>query len=335
MDDIERCLEVGRPAVLSITAWRGGERSARAIIRGWQRGSYVLLDIPDESGLGVGPRVGDPCKLRFLADGDACGLDATMIDLGSGSHFSYVKVAWPHAVTMTRVRKHQRVHVHIPCKVQVETGLPLEGEIHDMSAGGCRVALDRPLPQHTNVTIEFVLPGNASPIAAKAETCAVGAFPGGAWLGCKFVDIADDVRYAIDFFVATSAANLRIGSQLSNRILLIYPDLAQAAPLKQALASQGYDVTSAPNLIDGFFWLRASSPSLLLMHAEPMPFRGLDAVKSIRAIPAFENLPIILFGGSQNDRNEAMHAGVTQYLPSSAQVQELVTAVTSALAVST
>lgn len=331
LDDIERCLEVGRPAVLSVIAWRGGERSARTIIRGWQRGSYVLLDIPDDSGLGVGPRVGDSCKLRFLADGDACGLDATLIDLGSGSHFSFVKIAWPHAVTMTRVRKHQRVHVHVPCKVQVETGLPIEGEIQDISAGGCRIALDRPLPQKTGLTLEFALPGRASPVSVSAEVCAVGSFAGGAWLGCKFTEINDETRYTIDFFVATTAANLRIGPQLSNRVLIIDPELAQSTPLKQALASQGYEVTMAPNMVDAFFWLRASAPSLILMNGEQKPFRGVDVLSSLRAIPEFAALPIVLYGGSPGDEKIAMDAGATQYMPASVQVQELVTTVTSCL----
>lgn len=331
LDDIERCLEVGRPAVLSV-AVRRGEVSARAIIRGWQRGSYVLLDIPDDTGLGVGPRVGDRCKLRFLADGDACGLDATLIDLGSGSHFSYVRVAWPHAVTLTRVRRHQRVQVHIPCTVQIETGNPIEGEIHDISAGGCRVALDRALPQGSRISVSFTLPGNAAPCSIAAETCAAGAFPGGAWLGCKFVDATEELRYAIDFFVATAAANLRAAPHHANRVLVVDPGLQQAATLKQALVSSGCDVTTAPNVVDAFFWLRAATPVVLVLHADPKPFRGIDVVTSLRAMPTFAGVSIVLYGGAPADRDAALAVGAAHYLTSSAQVQELVTAVTACLA---
>ena len=331
LDDIEHCLEVGRPAVLSISAKRGGDRSARAIIRGWQRGSYVLLDIPDESGLGVGPRIGDRCTIRFLAKGDACGLDATLIDLGSGSHFSFVKVAWPDAVTLTRVRKHQRLHVHISCTVQVETGDPIVGEIQDISAGGCRIATVRPLPQGCAIQIVFELPGSGTPSTVAAETCAAGAFPGGAWIGCKFVDISDELLYGIDFFVATTAANLRAGPQHSNRVLIVNPDLSQIAALKQSLTAQGYDVTTAPTVIDGFFWLRATTPSLLLLHAEPKPFRGVDILASLRSVPAFASMPIVVYGGSPNDQKTMIDAGATHYIPASAQVQELVTAVASCL----
>jgi len=332
LDDIERCLEVGRPAVLSVAVRRGAERSARAIIRGWQRGSYVLLDIPDATGLGVGPRIGDQCKLRFLADGDACGLDATLIDLGSGSHFSYVKVAWPHAMTLSRVRRHQRVQVRIPCTVQVETGNPIEGEIQDLSAGGCRIAIDRPLAQGSRITVVFQLPGNPAPFTAAAETCAAGAFPGGAWLGCKFVDADDAERYAIDFFVATAAANLRTAPHHAKRVLVVDPGLQQAATLKQALVSSGCDVTTAPNVIDAFFWLRAATPAVLVLHADPKPFRGIDVVAALRAVPAFAGISIVLYGGAPNDRDAALGAGAAHYFPSSAQVQELVTAVTACLA---
>ena len=331
LDDIERCLDVGRPAVLSISAKRGGEATARAIIRGWQRGSYVLLDIPDETGLGAGPRVGDSCRLRFLAEGDACGLDATVIDLGSGSHFSFVKIAWPHNVTMTRVRKHQRVQVNLPCTVHLGAGDPIPGEIQDISAGGCRLAIDRPLPQRVQINVHFTLPGKTQELNQPAETCASGAFVGGAWIGCKFTDISEELRYDIDFFVATTAANLRIGSQSGNRILIIHTALAEVAPLRQALSTQGYDVTVAHNVLDGFFWLRASTPSVVMLHADLKPFRGLDILTSLRALPAFETLPVIIFGGTDADQSAALKAGASQYLVSSAQVQELVAAVVTSI----
>lgn len=331
LDEIEHCLEVGRPAVLSIAARRGGDRSTRAIIRGWQRGSYVLLDIPDDSGLGVGPRVGDRCKLRFLADGDACSLDATLIDLGIGSHFSYIKIAWPHAVTLTRVRKHQRVHVHLPCSVRRDTGNPISGEIQDISAGGCRISLEKPIPQGVFITVEFQLPDVPAPINVSAEICATGMFPSAAWLGCRFVDVPDDIRYTIDFFVATTAASLRANQPRTNQVLVISPDLAQAASLKQALASQGHDVIIAPNIIDGFFWLRACSPALLLIHANPVPFRGTDVLVALRAIPAFSTTPIVLYGGPLENQKAVLDAGANQYLPAAAQVQELVTAVAAHL----
>jgi len=331
LDDIERCLDVGRPAVLTISAKRGGEATARAVIRGWQRGSYVLLDIPDDTGLGSGPRVGDTCRLRFLAEGDACGLDATLIDLGSGSHFSYIKIAWPHKLTMTRVRKHARVQVNLPCTVHLGTGDPIPGEIQDISAGGCRLSIDRPLPQRVQINVHFSLPGNAQPVNQPAETCASGVFVGGAWIGCKFTDISEELRYDIEFFVATTAANLRIGSQTGNRILIMHPDLAQIAPLRQALSTQGYEVTVAHNVLDGFFWLRAGMPSAVMLHADLKPFRGMDVVTSLRALPAFAALPVVLFGGSDADQAAAVKAGVTQYLVSSAQVQELVAAVVSSI----
>ena len=331
LDEIERCLDVGRPAVLTISAKRGGEVTARAIIRGWQRGSYLLLDIPDDTGLGAGPRIGDSCRLRFLADGDACGLDATLIDLGSGSHFSYIKIAWPHNITMSRVRKHQRVQVNLPCTIHLGAGDPIPGEIQDISAGGCRVAIDREVPQRVQISVRFSLPGIAQPVNQPAETCAAGAFVGGAWIGCKFIDVSDELRYEIEFFVTTAAANLRIGPQGGNRVLIIHPDLAQIAPLRQALSTQGYDVTVAHNMLDGFFWLRAGTPSALILHSDLKPFRSLDVITSLRALPAFATFPVILFGGTDTDQSAAIKAGATQYLVASAQVQELVAAVVTSI----
>jgi DNA-binding response OmpR family regulator len=101
--------------------------------------------------------------------------------------------------------------------------------------------------------------------------------------------------------------------------------------LRQALSTQGFDVTVAHNVLDGFFWLRAGTPSVVMFHTDLKPFRGLDVITSLRALPAFTTLPVILFGGSDTDQSAALKAGATQYLVSSAQVQELVAAVVTSI----
>lgn len=331
LDAVERCLEVGRPAVLHIRSRRGAEISSRMIIRGWQRGSYILLDLPGDSGLDIGPRPGDACALRFLADGDACRLDSTLLDLGSGRHFSYVRIAWPEKIFLTRVRRHQRVHVQIPCTVRLKDGESFDGEIQDISEGGCRVRLDRPFSERTTIELRFRLARETENVVT-AEVCAINPFPGGGWLGCKFVDLSPELRYDIEFYVASIAARSRLDTSPRSGVLIISPNPEEVSPLKQALVALNQSVTVSPTLVDGFFWLRAASPAVVLLSANPKPFAVLDVIGAIRESRAAHSVPIVVFGGSATGQNAAREAGAANYFAAGAQVQEIVTAVQSLLA---
>jgi len=332
LDEVERCLDVGRPAVLYIQPRRGNEISARMIIRGWQRGSYVLLDMPGEAELGISPRAGDSCKLRFLADGDACGLDATLLDLGSGSHFSYVRMSWPHSITLTRVRKHQRAQVRIPCTISPKDGEPFPGTIQDLSAGGCRIESDRTIAQGALATLGFELPGDGGAVSIELSVCAAGATQGGAWLGCKWAEVLEDrLRYEIEFIVATAAAKLRAGAHHTNHVLVITGDLKSIGTLNQELTAKGYEVTVAPSIVDGFYWLRAAAPALLILASDLKPFRGIDVLKTIRELHSLSKLPVIMFGGPAVEKKAALEAGVAHYFESATQVHEMASAVESIL----
>lgn len=330
-DAVEQCLEVGRPAVLYIDKRIGGECSVRVIIRGWQRGSYVLLDTPSPEGLGVGTRPGDPCRLRFLADGDACSLDVTLQELGSGRSFSYLRVTWPHHMVLTRVRKHQRLRVRIRCVLTVAENQRIEGEINDLSAGGCRIELDQALDQGTKFKLSFELPDGMNYEDIATTACASGSFAGGAWIGCKFDDLPEPLRYEIDFFVAWETARHRSGHGGNPTLLVIAPDLGESAKLRQTLLAQGYDVTIAPSVVDGFFWLRTACPGVLLLHTRQTHFAARDIVQAVRDTRSLRGLPVIVFGCPEAQHAALAQAGATQCLVADAPGSEIVSAVAACL----
>ena len=326
-DDVESFFQVGRAVVLHSGHIQGEEGRIRTFMRGWQRGSYLLLDIPRSSAKAVSLRVGDPCVLRFLANGDACGCGSEVEDLGTGSHFSFVRVRWPESVSCVKVRKHERVHLHAPCDVTLDNGKILEGELVDMSAGGCKVTVPNVLPKNDRVGLSFSLPDGSAVENIQAIICASADAADSAWIGCEYHDPEEAALYDIEFFVATTLARLRSDRSGPNHVLIIEPDANSVNSLKIGLKSAGFEVTLAPGPVDGFFWLRLATPSILLASADQQVINGADMVKIIKTTRQFRNLPIIVYGGNADIGKRAVEAGAASHMPSAGEVQKITGAV--------
>jgi len=331
INDVESFFQVGRAVVLHSERVQSEEGRIRTFMRGWQRGSYLLLDIPRSASKAVSLRVGDPCVLRFLADGDACGCSSEVEDLGTGSHFSFVRVCWPESVSCVRVRKHERVNLHAPCELKLDNGRIVGGELVDMSAGGCKVEVPHALPKDDRVGLSFALPDGSLIENMRAVVCASAEGADGAWIGCEYYDPDEAALYDIEFFVATTLARLRAERPDSSHVLIIEPDANTVNNLKIGLKSAGFDVTIAPGPVDGFFWLRLATPSALLASADQQVISGADVVKIIKTTRQFKNLPIIVYGGSGDAGKRAVEAGAIAHMPSASEVQKITGAVKEAI----
>lgn len=329
-EEVERYLEVGRAVLLHTKRALGDEGRIRTFIRGWQRGAYVLLDIPAPADSGAPLRVHDPCTLRFLANGDACGCDSVVQDLGTGSHFSYVRVRWPQALSCVRVRKHERIHLHAPCAVSREDGKVIEGEIVDLSTGGCKVQLATILAKGQRLSLSFSLPDGSVIEGMNVNVCASGQDNDGAWVGCEYHDPEEAAIYDIEFFVATTLARLRVDRPSGSQVLIIERDAKQVNDLKLALRDAGYQVTLAPGAVDGFFWLRLSTPSVLLTSVDHDVISGVEICKIVKATRQFKHLPIIVYGGDPAAGKRALEAGADGHFASAKEVQQIAGAVKKA-----
>lgn len=321
--EVESFFHVGRAVVLHSLRVQGEEGRVRTFMRGWQRGAYLLLDIPRHGSNTANLRVGDPCVLRFLADGDACGCNSIVEDLGTGSHFSFVRVRWPESVSCVRVRKHERVHLHAPCTVILDNGRAMDGELVDMSAGGCRVAVSHILPKDDRVSLSFALPDGSDISDLQAIVCASAEGSDGAWIGCEYYDPDEATLYDIEFFVATTLARLRAERPGPNHVLIMEPDASKVNDLRMGLKSAGYEVILAPGPVDGFFWLRLATPSIVIASADQHVISGADVVRIIKSTRQFRELPVVVYGGTGDIGKRAMEAGASSHIGSASDVQKI------------
>ncbi len=327
-DPVEQTLSVGTSVLLQAADQTNEHDRVKATIRGWQRGLYVILDIPNVKDPTFPFRRGECCVLRYLAEGDACACQTEIQDLGSGSHFSYIRVRWPNEVVRVRVRKHWRVAVNVPCAITKEDASEHSSEMKDISAGGCKLALeDSVLSKDSVVTLAFTLPDGSAINNLKAVVTSHIAQPFGATYGCQFVDPDVTAVNDIEFFVATTLARLRISAHATPRILIIDNDAANANNLKLALKDRDYDLTAAAGVVDGFFALRLAPPALLLVGMRQDGLTATELCHAVRATRQFKELPIFVYGGASSDREHLLSAGATQWFQSPDNVKEIIGAV--------
>ena len=329
--EAERYFEVGRAVVIHLKNIQAAEGRVRTYIRGWQRGAYLLLDIPSPAQSGAALRSGAECSLRFLADGNACGCESEILALGSGANFSYVRVAWPNEVSCVRVRKHERISLHATCTIRREDGEEYEGEIVDISAGGCKILVSAPMLKHDQIRLDFELPDGAVIANLEVDVCASGRTAEGNWIGCEYHDPEESVLYDIEFFVATTLARMRADHHSGNHVLILDPDPKQVNELRLSLTDAGFEVTLAPGAVDGFFWLRLSRPAVLLAGANQGALSGADVCRIVRSTRQFKNLPIIVYGGDAQTGKNARDMGADMYFASAREVKPIMAAIHDAV----
>lgn len=327
LDSVEKSLAVGRAVIMCALEDNDERGRVRGFIRGWQRGAYILLDIPDVKGSTFPFRVNVTCVLRFIADGDACACSTAILDLGSGSHFSYLRVYWPHSIESIRVRRHGRAPVTCPCTVRLAEGHEIEGELQDISAGGCRVVLGVSLPKETPITLAFNLPDGSAIRDVQATVASSSQVGGGFAHGIQFVDPDESTLNDIEFFVASTLARLRGVEHEQARVLVITQDARNAGDLKLSLKDRNYDVTLAVGVVDGFFSLRLARPAMLVVALATEGMGSADICRYVRETRQFADLPVVVYGGGVGEQKYVMEAGATLWFPQTTPVREVCAAI--------
>jgi c-di-GMP-binding flagellar brake protein YcgR len=232
--DVERYLNVGTPAILHTEPHRKDGPRYRTVIRGWQKGSYVMLDMPADDEIALVR--GQPCVVRFVADGDACGFDARAQNWGSRIH-PYFRVNWPRHIEVVSVRKHERIEAMLPCTIVLDDESSQEGEIRDLSGGGCGVFLSQPQPVGARLRACFRLPDGTNIENLACAVRNVRPDPAGAFHGCEFEEDQTGARNDLDFFVSTTLERLRVTTRATQRVLFLANDPEDVAVLLQLLLS--------------------------------------------------------------------------------------------------
>lgn len=325
-DEIERHLAVGHAIVLLPDPPRDDGYRQRLHLRGWQRGNYLLLETElsrDARGIF---RPDSTCSIRFVSDGYACVGQTVVQDLGTGSHFSFMRVKWPTSFSYVPVRRYERVRVHMPCEISDGEQTVL-GELSDMSVGGCRILSDKPFPADSDCSLTCTLPDGASIVGLSIAVCNCTRTGTRHTLGCTFSDRDEMAWHDVEFYVATTLTRLRGQAPDKASVLILDPDPKQIQTTRHMLERAGYDISVTQSAVDAFFMLRMHSPEILLFNHALPDMEASTLCSTLRASRRFEDLPVVVYGCERADAQAALDAGANDHvatLTSSPEVADLV-----------
>jgi CheY-like chemotaxis protein/c-di-GMP-binding flagellar brake protein YcgR len=319
-------LAVGAVAILHIERYGTDSPRHRTFIRGWEEGTCVILDVPRHRGTPVRLQPHDHCVIRFFSCGDACGFDASVRE-ASVKTFPFLYVSWPECVDITQVRRHQRIELALPCTALTEAGERTSGQIHDLSAGGCRIASRLPIEDESLVRLSFSLPDGCriEDLPAVVRVCRANG--DGFVCGCEFKPGASALR-DIEFFVATRINQGRVENHSQRPVLVLESDAARRTRLCGEFEELGFPVFGAPSVVDAAYRLRASVPGVLLINMEQPGCTAFDVCRWVRHAPGAANVPILVYGGDDSRAAEqaARDAGASVLLPHSTETGPVIRA---------
>ena len=125
---------------------------------------------------------------------------------------------------------------------------------------------------------------------------------------------------------------------MTPQILMIEDDHRLAAMVRDYLGQQGFDVTLADDITQGFASLQRERFDLVLLDLMLPDGNGLDACRQIRALPQLEksttpNVPIVMLTakGDPMDRVIGLEIGADDYLPKPFEPRELLARIRAVL----
>jgi signal transduction histidine kinase/DNA-binding LacI/PurR family transcriptional regulator/DNA-binding response OmpR family regulator len=131
----------------------------------------------------------------------------------------------------------------------------------------------------------------------------------------------------LDALVSTpSAAQVVIGYTGPRRSVLVVDDIAtNRAVLAELLTGLGFSVYQAANGQEGIEQAQARQPDLILMDRSMPVLEGLEAIRRLRQIAAFQQTPIVAVSASvtEADRATSLAAGANAFVPKPIRQAEL------------
>lgn len=323
-NNCERYLVVGRKAVLHTDAKHDDSPRHKTTIRGWEKGTLVILDIPMQHGAPLMMRKNQDCVVRFMHEGQACGFDARVLSSGSlvQPHF---EITWPETIQVMALRRYERVEVRIHCTIFLSGGKSHEGRIADISVGGCGVITDTLLSPNSEVYFDFTLPNGMKFELVPALVSSARPVGKNYFLGCSFVDCPEDAQDDIHFFVGTVLERKRALDSSRHRIIVVDPVSQTAAPFSKEFGAQGYESTIVPGVVDAFHQLRLGAPEALLVRHPNTELDVKEICRILKQTRGCESLPVFICGGNDASYEEtALGAGAAGYFTDDKAPEEVV-----------
>lgn len=318
--EVERYLRVGAVVMLYTGLTRKDAPNARTIMRGWHAGSHVFVDRPKtdrDSFLALQEK--QTVILRYIVEGQACAFSTQIIDWDSRKGYPYLRLLWPTEIQLAAFRKHERLKVNLPCQISSEGGASFEGEIQDLSEGGCGVWVDKAstaasIEPGSRLIINFRLPNGV--MIEDLRICAKGvrAQQAGLILGCQYEGKQFDLINDISFFATSVQEHQRLDAGDFKRrfALVIEPDPALAQKIRREFIRRNVEAITVSAMVDGIHFLRISPPSVIVARADLPELPGSALCRLLRNTRGLEIVPVFLYGEFEAGQSEDfMNAGAT------------------------
>ena len=331
-EDLEAYLKVGEAVVVEPHPSHPPGARYNTRIRGWETQKYVMLDRIQAGTERIMPVHEEQIFIvRFVSNGKACAFTSKVVDWNSRREAGWVRVTWPDDVEVKSFRKHDRVKANLPCTLSKGGQKLGDGEIQDISFGGCAIQASEELHFGNQVALTFFMPNGVRIQEAEIIVRKARKVGDRRWLlGGEFCEGQEYLQNEVAAFVASSLRPNRTKLDKARRCVLI---LDGNAVTREALCSRlsqlGCEAISTANAVEGFYHLFAAMPSALVVSQELVDLSGIEVVRAVKVNPTFEALPILLYGGDDPSLSErALQAGAARYLaPSASMVVDVCNAV--------
>jgi CheY-like chemotaxis protein/c-di-GMP-binding flagellar brake protein YcgR len=315
--DVEEYLAVG--LTLFLHPFRAGHgQRYRAVVRGWRRNSYILV----EEGMGEHrvPLAADNhnCRVRFISEGAACGFLSHLSRLAPSPGMPNLRLAWPEYIEGVPLRKEPRVELSARCEVAFPSGQSESTTLRNLSAHGCAVWFEEPISLMAGeaVRLSFTLPGGSYFERLPALVRSVRPVFQGVLCGCEFHGLEEATRAELRLFM-TIELERRRGGTGPRGVLVLDPQTERGQSLTAYLHERGYTVLMTHGILDLGFWLRTCPPAVVLLADNTTTGSVQNLCRLIVSQPASPVPAVVVYGTNDPTAEETVRsAGASAHIPS-------------------
>lgn len=318
-DDLVGCLTVGLDVYLDPQPGVQNAPRFPGHIRGWEAGRYILLGVEPQAG-GTVVRRGNQCIVRFMLDGDVWGFTSRAAESGAGADNSLIQLTWPQEVARIQVRKYERVVVKVPCEIHLSDDTTADGTIGDVSGGGCSMVSPVRLAVDDIIHLSFRMPEGVQvtrrPVRIRSRR------PGGLnqfKYGCQFQEQKEADRN-LELFVARKKATERGEAAPHPQLLVLSRSSEDIEIAQQALEASAYEIVAASGILDLGHRLHTCNAAGILISFEQRELSAIEVLSLIRQTEGMEEMPVFLYGGSEDMREKARSLGAAQCIATLAEL---------------
>ncbi len=303
--DLTELLQVGTQAVIATQP--NSPQSPRYLVplKGWEVGAYLMFEAPiikkEEAGISgrhrrVSVRKKSEVVVRFIRDGKVCAFREVVTDSLSLRDLPHFTVKWPVVFETAYVRKHERVYIGGTCSIELEDGSKLDGELRDISEGGCAFTLAEAIPKDTELTVSIKLQdgnviNNLRSIVRNARSSESEIIH-----GVEFVELEDVSTQDILIAVKSASAYQRNSESEDSLAVLALTGKDKPSDLFRGMRFKGVDFMVVHDVVECFYLLRSLRCIALIIDCNHDNWSGLDVARLVKASPKTEELKLVMLG---------------------------------------